>query len=263
LAVKEVYDIENNLRFQGQYFDEETGLHYNRHRYYNPNTGQFTQQDPIGLLGGINNYQYAPNPVQWVDPLGLTCKENSWNTFQKNTKGHFPSSSAASESYQQMKKVQAMSNGSRPEPSTYLPKSYINAHEAKFSDGASYFVPLWLLDDIGRDMLGRKDGPFVMSTSQLNKILTTSNGDMAEIEKQLGIPPGAWQGQEMRVIQVDDPKLLNVRFPTGNEEAANEYWLVGGKLPTGHDEAVTDQIPKGAYKEMTIKEATKNAQDEK
>ena len=66
------------MRFQGQYWDEETGLHYNRFRYYDPGTGQFTQQDPIGLLGGINNYRYAPNPSGWVDPLGLSCeRENS------------------------------------------------------------------------------------------------------------------------------------------------------------------------------------------
>lgn len=75
VAVKDVEEVENNLRFQGQYFDEESGLHYNRHRYYNPGTGQFISQDPIGLLGGSNNYQYAPNPIQWVDPLGLKCKE--------------------------------------------------------------------------------------------------------------------------------------------------------------------------------------------
>lgn len=75
VALKETEEIENNIRFQGQYFDEETGLHYNRHRYYNPNTGQFINQDPIGLLGGINSYQYVPNPTGWVDPLGLMCKE--------------------------------------------------------------------------------------------------------------------------------------------------------------------------------------------
>ena len=72
---QEVAEVENNLRFQGQYFDAETGLHYNRFRYYDPNTGQFIQQDPIGLLGGVNNYQYAPNPMGWIDPLGLSCKE--------------------------------------------------------------------------------------------------------------------------------------------------------------------------------------------
>ena len=75
VAVKAIEEVENNLRFQGQYFDEESGLHYNRHRYYNPSTGTFTTQDPIGLLGGVNNYQYAPNPVGWIDPFGLSCKE--------------------------------------------------------------------------------------------------------------------------------------------------------------------------------------------
>lgn len=82
VAVKTVEEIENNLRFQGQYFDQETGLHYNRHRYYDPSVGQFTTQDPIGLLGGINNYQYAPNPTGWVDPLGLTCKETKYKNLQ-------------------------------------------------------------------------------------------------------------------------------------------------------------------------------------
>ena len=68
---KTVAKIESPLRFQGQYFDAETGLHYNRHRYYNPNAGRFITIDPIGLAGGLNNYQYVPNPTGWVDPLGL------------------------------------------------------------------------------------------------------------------------------------------------------------------------------------------------
>ena len=60
----------NNHRFQGQYYDAETSLHYNTFRYYDPELGRFISQDPIGLMGGINLYQYAPNPVEWVDPLG-------------------------------------------------------------------------------------------------------------------------------------------------------------------------------------------------
>lgn len=63
-----------NLRMQGQYLDRETGLHYNLFRYFDPDCGRFTQPDPIGLMGGINLYQYAPNALGWVDPLGLTCK---------------------------------------------------------------------------------------------------------------------------------------------------------------------------------------------
>lgn len=61
------------VRFQGQYFDQETGLHYNRYRYYVPDTAQFLTQDPVGLCGGVNFYQYAANPTSWVDPLGLTA----------------------------------------------------------------------------------------------------------------------------------------------------------------------------------------------
>lgn len=49
----------------------------NRHRYYDPNTASFLTQDPIKLKGGINNYQYVPNPISWVDPLGLSCKEGN------------------------------------------------------------------------------------------------------------------------------------------------------------------------------------------
>ncbi|SFT61987.1 RHS repeat-associated core domain-containing protein [Pseudoalteromonas sp. DSM 26666] len=63
------------IRFQGQYLDIESGLHYNRYRYYSPKQQRFINQDPIGLVGGINHYQYAPNPVNWVDPFGLMCKE--------------------------------------------------------------------------------------------------------------------------------------------------------------------------------------------
>ncbi|MFI8222668.1 RHS repeat-associated core domain-containing protein [Pseudomonas sp. NPDC085632] len=61
------------LRFQGQYFDGESGLHYNRHRYYDPRLGRYLTPDPIKLAGGLNQYQYVPNPTGWVDPLGLAC----------------------------------------------------------------------------------------------------------------------------------------------------------------------------------------------
>ncbi|WP_445367711.1 RHS repeat-associated core domain-containing protein [Methylomonas sp. BW4-1] len=52
-------------------------MHYNLNRYYDPNAGRFIHQDPVGLKGGANVYRYAPNPVNWVDPLGLTGKDCS------------------------------------------------------------------------------------------------------------------------------------------------------------------------------------------
>ncbi len=76
--VREPYFIEEqNLRFQGQYLDRETGLHFNTFRFYDPDVGRFTTPDPIGLAGGLNLYQYTPNPLTWMDPLGLSCSSDA------------------------------------------------------------------------------------------------------------------------------------------------------------------------------------------
>jgi len=77
-------DFNQPLRFQGQYFDEETGLHYNRFRYYDPDIGRFVSQDPVGFAGGDNFYQYAPNPTGWVDPFGLARKKDGGCDVTKN-----------------------------------------------------------------------------------------------------------------------------------------------------------------------------------
>ena len=59
------------IRFQGQYLDVESGLHYNRFRYYDPQAGRYLTQDPLGLLAGMNTYRYTELPTLGVDPLGL------------------------------------------------------------------------------------------------------------------------------------------------------------------------------------------------
>jgi RHS repeat-associated protein len=74
-----------NLRFAGQYADAESGLHYNRFRYYGGETGQYLTPDPIGLLGGLNPYGYVHNPLSWVDPLGLaSCPPVTETTTASN-----------------------------------------------------------------------------------------------------------------------------------------------------------------------------------
>ncbi|HVR06580.1 MAG TPA: RHS repeat-associated core domain-containing protein [Thermoanaerobaculia bacterium] len=65
--------IGNHLRFPGQYHDSETGLHYNRSRYYSPALGRYLSRDPVGFLGGLNLYLYAGNDsINESDPLGLS-----------------------------------------------------------------------------------------------------------------------------------------------------------------------------------------------
>ena len=59
------------FRLQNQYYDEETGLHYNFFRYYESDSGRFINQDPIRLIGGDNLYFFSPNTQDWYDPLGL------------------------------------------------------------------------------------------------------------------------------------------------------------------------------------------------
>jgi len=75
--------IQNPIRFQGQYFDKDTELHYNRNRYYDPNTARYLTQDPIRFFGSQNFYNYGLNPTMWIDPLGLSpmwnCKTNRWH----------------------------------------------------------------------------------------------------------------------------------------------------------------------------------------
>lgn len=80
---KETRPVQQNLRFQGQYLDRETGLHYNLYRFYDPDIGKFISGDPISLKGGINLYAYAPNPLSWIDPLGLKCWDSARRDYWK------------------------------------------------------------------------------------------------------------------------------------------------------------------------------------
>ncbi|EOA6753106.1 TPA: RHS repeat protein, partial [Escherichia coli] len=71
LSDENPHHLQQLIRLPGQQYDEESGLYYNRHRYYDPLQGRYITQDPIGLKGGWNFYQYPLNPVINVDPQGL------------------------------------------------------------------------------------------------------------------------------------------------------------------------------------------------
>ncbi len=73
------HHLQQLIRLPGQQYDEESGLYYNRHRYYDPLQGRYITQDPIGLKGGWNFYQYPLNPVQYIDSMGLASKYGHLN----------------------------------------------------------------------------------------------------------------------------------------------------------------------------------------
>ncbi|KRW61694.1 type IV secretion protein Rhs [Pseudomonas sp. TTU2014-080ASC] len=226
VAKLEVAEVDNPLRFQGQYFDAETGLHYNRHRYYNPNTGSYLTPDPIKLAGGLNNYQYVPNPTGWVDPLGLACVSASCPDAEFSL------------SQNKIDEIKSIPKGERPEPSTYLPKTYIDTHLEKFESGATRFMTS---DSYNKYGIGQRDGTsFVMPSSEVDELIAKTKGNAFELEKALGLPSGYFKENSILKIDIVNPKQLNLRVPSGNEAGANEYWIPGGKLPNGNSEAIID-----------------------
>ncbi|WP_435807756.1 RHS repeat-associated core domain-containing protein [Streptomyces canus] len=80
------------MRYPGQYFDAETGLHYNLNCYYDPELGRYTTPDPLGLAPAVNHYTYVPNPFTLADPLGLAgcTADPTWGgrvTFTRDETG--------------------------------------------------------------------------------------------------------------------------------------------------------------------------------
>ncbi|RWX42975.1 RHS repeat-associated core domain-containing protein, partial [Candidatus Electrothrix aarhusensis] len=78
-GIAELYvdEVTQPIRLQGQYADTETGLYYNRYRYFDAEAGQFVSADPLGLAAGSNVYEFAVNAAGWIDPLGLNCSSDA------------------------------------------------------------------------------------------------------------------------------------------------------------------------------------------
>ena len=122
------------FRLQNQYADRETGLHYNFFRYYEPDAGRFVNQDPIGLLGGNNLYQFAPNAQGWVDWLGLSygfnIKANRWTNFETGKFVQKPSTLSG-----QAQAVHNLAGGLKPSKIS-IEKSTVAIFEVQLRDGS-------------------------------------------------------------------------------------------------------------------------------
>lgn len=124
LLLEEENEIKQSLRFPGQYFDSETGLHYNRFRYYDPGPGRFLSQDPMGLHGGVNLFQYAPNPITWIDPLGLAFKKVRFPASKIIKKVTIKMQGSREEDFKEANRI-AKFHGCRGKPTQ---KSHKNVH---------------------------------------------------------------------------------------------------------------------------------------
>lgn len=83
------------LRFPGQYADDETGLHYNVYRYYDPATGRYISQDPLGLAPAPDPMAYVANPHSATDPLGLTASCSPTRSPSPDERKHDDSTNAS------------------------------------------------------------------------------------------------------------------------------------------------------------------------
>jgi RHS repeat-associated protein len=96
--------------YQGQWYDSESGLFYNRFRYYDAVAGRYISPDPEGLGGGLSAYAYPPNTTGWIDPYGLTGSCPTWNEFQKRNKGKFKNRKEAAVGWRAYKEANQSTN---------------------------------------------------------------------------------------------------------------------------------------------------------
>ncbi|WP_275629645.1 RHS repeat-associated core domain-containing protein [Pseudomonas sp. 273] len=174
-------EIEQNLRFQGQYFDTETGLHYNTFRYYDPVVGRFVGQDPIGLLGGQNLYLYGPNTLGWYDPWGW-CRE-----MGVSSSGHHVPAVRKS-----VGRPFAVSRSDKTRP-TLFPRGSNPEHDH------------WRMHDAERSVIGPRQGAFPGTDDELFAAYREAYKDLNDIRVDVRSPNGTYiLGEDVTPVQAVD-----------------------------------------------------------
>jgi hypothetical protein len=134
--------------------------------------------------------------------------------------------------------IMAMERGTRPDPSEYLSKEYIEQHLHKFDDGASRLMIGKNFDAYG---ISQRDGTsFVMPRHEADALVEATAGNPRALERSLGLPEGFFDDDRIVRVDIPNPQDYNLRVPSGNEAGANDRWIPGGVLPDGTSEAVID-----------------------
>ncbi|WP_231131773.1 hypothetical protein [Providencia stuartii] len=135
------------------------------------------------------------------------------------------------------KEIVNIPHGQRPDPSTYMTKSEIDAHLAKFDDGAVRFTSK---NSYNKFNTAGPDGGFVMPAAEFDKVMVEAKGNLSVVEKKLGLDKGYLSNSDTMAVYIKKEDFKGLKVPSGNEPGANQYWTPGGKTSGGVSEAVMD-----------------------
>jgi RHS repeat-associated protein len=159
------------FRWPGQYEDAETGLYYNRFRYYDPEAGEYTSRDPLGFLGGPRPHAYVSDPLTLIDPLGLACTTPEEEERQKLAYSFYREAGfTASRAWSHMKGIDL----SRPVERTTIPAGATLAQHVLNGKIGNYFSePGISPTNLGINPASRVETPMT-STREVSALKSTA-----------------------------------------------------------------------------------------
>ena len=145
----------------------------------------------------------------------------------------------------------SMLRGQPTAPESYLSEDYMQEHSQTFSGKASYLLTGDRFNDYvnpettEKGSLGYMGALYVSSADEIDRVLATAQGDIAVVERLLGITSGKWQGQQgLWRVDILRPEAKGLRIPDGFEASANEFWTPGALTSGGTLEAVLNEVPR-------------------